>query len=62
MIRWSLFIFFFYKAYTKLGAVVDFRNGIIQNGTEPLYRNGTLPLPHDLPMIWNVNIVLKLLG
>ena len=27
-----------FVAYTKLGAVVDFRNGIIANGTFPLYR------------------------
>lgn len=43
-----------FVAYTKLGAVVDFRNGIIANGTFPLYRNGTYPLPHNITnMIWD---------
>lgn len=43
-----------FVAYTKLGTVISFRDGITANGTLPLYRNGTLPLPNELPMIWNV--------
>jgi hypothetical protein len=42
------------KAYTKLGTVIKFRDGIIENGTFPLYRNGTLKVPDEYPMIWNV--------
>ncbi|RNA39663.1 solute carrier family 28 member 3 [Brachionus plicatilis] len=42
-----------FVAFTKLGAVVNFRNEIIANGTEILYRNGTLPIPTGMPMIWN---------
>ncbi len=43
-----------FVAYTKLGATINFRDGIIANHTYPLYRNGTLPLPADIQMIWNV--------
>ena len=42
-------------AYTKLGAMIKFRDAIIANGTFPLYRNGTLPLPQDMPFIWDVS-------
>lgn len=44
-----------FVAFTKLGSVITFRDQVISNGTFPLYKNGTLPLPVDLPfMIWNV--------
>jgi hypothetical protein len=43
------------EAFTKLGAVRIFRDGIIANGTYELYRNGTLQVPADYPMLWNVN-------
>lgn len=44
-----------FVAFTKLGSVITFRDGIIKNGTYPLYRNGTLVVPSDLPMVWNVS-------
>jgi hypothetical protein len=47
-------IVFIFKAFTKLGTVITFRDGIIANGTYELYRNGTLHVPSDYPMLWNV--------
>ena len=37
-----------------IGSIITFRDEIIANGTFPLYKNGTLPLPKDISMIWNV--------
>jgi nucleoside permease NupC len=43
-----------FVAYQKLGNIIDFRNKIIANNTIIFYKNGTLPLPNSLDMIWNV--------
>ena len=45
-------------AFSKLGTTSNFRKEIISNNTFELYKNGTLPLPNDLIMVWNVKFCL----
>jgi nucleoside permease NupC len=41
-----------FVAYKELGDVIKFRDEIFANGTQELYRNGTLMMPSNLAMIW----------
>jgi hypothetical protein len=43
-----------FVAYAELGKVIKFRNNATEFGTFELYRNGTLPIPNEIFMIWNV--------
>lgn len=45
--------------FKKLGESINFRDAIIANGTFELFRNGTLPVPQDIEVLWNVNIIKK---
>ncbi len=45
-------------AYKNLGATIKFRDAIRTNGTYELFRNGTLPIPSDITMIWNVSFFI----
>ncbi|CAF2723753.1 unnamed protein product [Rotaria sp. Silwood2] len=40
-------------AYQELGKIRQLRNELILNNTFPLYLNGTLTLPNDVPMLWD---------
>ena len=51
-----------FVAYAELGKTIQFRDDIIKTGLFDAYKNGTLPLPNDIYMIWNViNLLLLLL-
>ena len=41
-------------AYSELGKIINLRNNITNNNMFDSYRNGTLTLPNDTLMIWNV--------
>ena len=41
-------------AYRDLGSTITFRNNIIANQTYDLYKEGILPIPKDILMLWNV--------
>lgn len=43
-----------FVAYQKLGDIIKYREGLILDNTYDLYRNGTLTLPVNKQMIWNV--------
>ena len=43
-----------FVAYSYLGDTIKFRSDIITNSTYDFYRNGTLPIPDNIFMIWNV--------
>jgi hypothetical protein len=44
-------------SYQELGAGIRFRKAIIANGTFEFYKNGTLPLPSNIPIFWNVSVI-----
>jgi hypothetical protein len=46
-------------SYQELGAAINFRNAILANGTYDLYRNGSIKLPIEVAMIWNVRCMMK---
>ena len=41
-------------AYSELGKIINLRNNITNYNMFDSYRNGTLKLPNDALMIWNV--------
>jgi pyrimidine nucleoside transport protein len=43
-----------FVAYKDLGDVINFRNEILKNGTQELYKNGSMPIPNNIAMIWQV--------
>jgi pyrimidine nucleoside transport protein len=43
-----------FVAYKDLGDVINFRNEIFKNGTQELYKNGSMPIPNNIAMIWQV--------
>ncbi|CAF1426114.1 unnamed protein product [Adineta steineri] len=47
-------------AYQELGKIRQLRNELILNHTFPLYLNGTLILPEDIPMLWNDSSIVIL--
>ncbi|CAF1253529.1 unnamed protein product [Adineta steineri] len=47
-------------AYQELGKIRQLRNELILNHTFPLYLNGTLILPDDIPMLWNDSSIVIL--
>jgi nucleoside permease NupC len=42
-----------FVAYKALGTTINFRKEIIRNKSIELYRNQSLPIPHNILMIWN---------
>ena len=51
-----------FVAYAELGKTIRFREEIIDQGLFDLYYNGTLALPSNLYMIWNVrNLQISLI-
>ena len=42
--------------FQKLGQSIKFRDAIIANGTFELFRNGSLPVPQDIEVLWGVSI------
>lgn len=44
-----------FVAYKDLGETINFRRQVLTNNTYNLYRNGTLSVPSDVSMIWNVS-------
>ena len=47
-------------AYSELGKIISFRNEMISKNTFNSYKNGTLAIPNDLQMIWNVGLTTYL--
>lgn len=47
-----------FVAYKELGDIINFRKNLIENQTYELYKNGTLSIPSNIAMIWNVIIFL----
>jgi len=43
-----------FVAYQKLGDIMKYRESLIRDNTYELYRNGTLAVPVDKSIIWNV--------
>lgn len=44
----------YYDLILELGAIMDFRNEVIANGTFEFYHNNKSAIPDNLSMIWNV--------
>lgn len=43
-----------FAAYSELGKAISFRDEIIALNLFDSYKNGSIPLPEDIYMIWNV--------
>lgn len=43
-----------FVAYAELGKTIQFRDDIIRTGLFDAYKNGSIALPNDVYMIWNV--------
>ncbi|CAF0726574.1 unnamed protein product [Brachionus calyciflorus] len=47
-----------FAAFFELGKAIKFRDSIIENGLYNAYKNGSLPLPNDLYMVWEDRSIL----
>ena len=45
-----------FVAYSELGKAIKFRESLISNGLFEAYHNGSLLIPKNTPIIWNVII------
>lgn len=43
-----------FVAYRDLGEIISKRQELILNGTFNMYKNGSIKLPDNTPIIWNV--------
>jgi pyrimidine nucleoside transport protein len=50
-----------FVAYKELGSSIEFRNSMFAKNLTDSYRNGTITVPANIPMIWNVNSMASLL-
>lgn len=42
-----------FAAFGELGKAIKFRTNITQDGLLDYYRNGSLPIPSDIFMVWD---------
>jgi nucleoside permease NupC len=49
-------------AYRDLGRTIKFRDEIRFNGTFESFKNGSLTIPNDITMIWNVSKIFTIIS